>query len=365
MTTVLPDDSATEIIRIAGRKPNVVDLFCGAGGLTRGLIDCGLHVTSGYDLDEYCKFAYEANNFPAKFVAESITDLTSEKLNAHYNSTDWKILVGCAPCQPFSTYTQGKTSEEDRRWSLLSEFARLIGEVQPDIVSMENVPGLQNHSVFIDFVDTLQKYDYKVSYQIVFCPDYGIPQQRKRLVLLASRHGSIDLISPTHTQDKYVTVKETIGHLPKIKAGEKNDKDALHTSPRLDKLNTKRIQQSKPGGSWRDWPEDLVADCHKQESGSTYASVYGRMEWDKPSPTITTQFYGFGNGRFGHPDQDRAISIREGALIQTFPKDYEFLAKESPLNVRRLGKLIGNAVPVRLGEVIGLSIIKHLEEMNV
>jgi DNA (cytosine-5)-methyltransferase 1 len=142
-------------------------------------------------------------------------------------------------------------------------------------------------------------------------------------------------------------------------------KDSLHVSSHLSEQNLERIQASKPGGSWKDWDEDLRASCHRIKSGKTYGSVYGRMEWNKPAPTITTQFYGFGNGRFGHPTQDRAISIREGALLQTFPKGYKFVAPKEDVKIKELGRHIGNAVPPRLGQIIARSIKMHLEDSNV
>lgn len=134
----------------------------------------------------------------------------------------------------------------------------------------------------------------------------------------------------------------------------------LHAASKLSDLNLERIRASRPGGTWRDWPEHLVADCHRRETGRTYPGVYGRMEWDEPAPTLTTQFYGFGNGRFGHPEQDRAISLREGAILQGFPKSYSFLPDGAPVHFKTLGRMIGNAVPVTLGEVIGRSIAAHL-----
>ncbi|ELK9839582.1 DNA cytosine methyltransferase, partial [Salmonella enterica] len=168
------------------------------------------------------------------------------------------------------------------------------------------------------------------------------------------------IIPATHTADKYVTVRDAIEHLPRITAGEKDKVDPIHRSSILSPINLKRIQYSKPGGSWLDWPEELRASCHKKMTGKTYPSVYGRMTWDEPSPTITTQCNGYGNGRFGHPVQDRAISLREAALLQSFPLAYKFHDDENPLSVATLAKMIGNAVPVKLGEIIGQSIITSL-----
>ncbi|GAJ03489.1 unnamed protein product, partial [marine sediment metagenome] len=144
-------------------------------------------------------------------------------------------------------------------------------------------------------------------------------------------------------------------------AGEVSTKDALHRASRLGDINLKRIKQSKPGGTWKDWDEDLRSPCHKKDSGKSYCGVYARMSWDTLAPTMTTQFYNYGTGRFGHPEQDRALSLREGALLQTFPPDYDFIDPELTFSKKRLGTHIGNAVPVRLGVIIGRSILNHLE----
>lgn len=229
---------------------------------------------------------------------------------------------------------------------------------------MENVPNLIHEKVFTDFVDTLNKLKYFVDFQIVYCPDYGVPQHRKRLVLLASKMGEIHLLPAFYDAKNYITVRDAIGGLTPIKAGEICNHDSLHCSSALSKINLRRIQQSIPGGTWRDWDDELKLACHKKESGTTFPSVYGRMEWDKPSPTITTQFYGYGNGRFGHPEQNRAISLREGAILQSFPEDYIFVDDKHPTRKRELGTHIGNAVPVELGRAIGLSIQQHLNNIG-
>jgi DNA (cytosine-5)-methyltransferase 1 len=223
---------------------------------------------------------------------------------------------------------------------------------------MENVPQLQRHSVFTEFVESLKKLGYHVSYSVVFCPDYGVPQHRQRLVLFASKFGPIGIIKPT--RKKHPTVKTAIGRLPPLKAGEIDDDDPLHRCSSLSELNLRRIRTSKPGGTWRDWNSSLVAACHKKRKGRSYPGVYGRMEWDFPSPTITTQFFGFGNGRFGHPKQDRALSMREGAILQSFPRDYAFMKPGSEFSTKAIGQLIGNAVPVKLGRAVGKTIRQHI-----
>lgn len=339
-----------------------VDLFCGVGGLTKGLEQAGINVVAGIDFEPSCQYAYEANNH-ARFIQKDITTVTADELKALYpRSENIRILAGCAPCQPFSKYTQRyrKDGYKDEKWKLLYSFGKLTKELHPEIIAMENVPELAQTPVFSDFLADLKKSGYHVAYQIVFCPDYGVPQNRKRLVLLASALGEISLIPPTHTPENYVTVQDAIGALPPLVAGSTDPNDLMHSATALSEKNLQRIRQSVPGGTWRDWDKDLQLKCHKKSSGKTYPSVYGRMTWDAPSPTITTQFYGYGNGRFGHPVQDRALSLREGALLQSFPRDYKFIDSTSILNKRQLGMQIGNAVPVRLGEVIGQSVIAHI-----
>lgn len=336
-----------------------IDLFCGAGGLTKGLEKSGIKVKVGVDVDPACEYPYFINN-SGDFILKSITDIKGSELNGYYSDSAIKLLAGCAPCQTFSTYNQ-KATQEDDRWWLLQEFARIVKEMEPELVTMENVPGLEEQEVFQDFITGLEGQGYAVSVQVVDCSAYGLPQQRRRLVLLASKLGAIQLLKPYQFGRKKRTVRDVIGNQPAIDSGEVYEGDALHQSSQLNGLNLKRIQSSKPGGTWRDWDEELVAECHKKASGKTYPGVYGRMEWDKPAPTLTTQFFGFGNGRFGHPDQDRAISLREGAMLQSFPKGYKFVHPSQPITKTKIGRLIGNAVPVVLGELIGKTISKHLD----
>jgi DNA (cytosine-5)-methyltransferase 1 len=345
-------------------KVAAVDLFCGVGGLTHGMVRAGIPVMAGIDLDPACRYPFESNN-KATFMHKDITDVSSEELLSVYPKDTTRILVGCAPCQRFSRYSRRQHQTTDEKWAMLGHFSRLVEGVRPTVVSMENVPELTNHDVFARFTQSLRTYGYSVNYKNVFCPDYGIPQLRTRLVLIASLLGEVNLLPPTHKPKKYKTVKQVIGKTSPLVAGGIDPKDRLHRACNLSKLNLERVRVSRAGGSWREWPEHLIADCHKVKSGVNYPSVYGRMEWGKPAPTITTQFFGYGNGRFGHPEQDRAISLREGSLIQTFPKSYRFCPEEVEVSFSTLGRLIGNAVPVRLGEIIGKSIIKHIGESHV
>ena len=346
-------------------KLQAIDLFCGVGGLTCGLRNSGIEVIAGVDIDSSCEFPYETNNH-AKFICGDIGALNSTEIDSLYaDDVQHKVLVGCAPCQPFSTHSHKyKDKESDARWNLVGTFFNHVKEIQPDVVSMENVPGLVKQGVFKNFVENLKAHNYHVCYQIVYGPDYGIPQTRRRLVLLASKLTTISLIPPTHDRSRPVSIKEAIGSLEPLNHGEASKDDPLHVCSQLSELNYQRILASKPGGSWRDWDKSLLADCHKKATGATFSSVYGRLSWDMPSSTITTQFYRFGTGRFGHPEQNRALSLREGAIIQTFPKNYQFVPSQSQISLTQVGRHIGNAVPPRLGEVIGISILKHLRSCN-
>lgn len=358
----MKNGSHVKIKALSRRKVYAIDLFCGAGGLTHGLAKAGVDVRLGVDIDPACTYPYTANN-NAKFLLKSVEELEGGELKHHYRKNGIKLLAGCAPCQTFSTYNQ-KATESDRRWWLLLQFSRLVEELCPDLVTMENVPRVIEQNVFGEFVANLESSGYSVAYQVVNCAEYGVPQQRNRLVLLASKLGPISLLSSSEFGRGPRTVKEAIGNLPSLSAGTSYPKDPLHQCSALSEINMRRIKASKPGGTWRDWPRELIADCHKKKSGKTYPSVYGRMTWDDPAPTMTTQFFGFGNGRFGHPEQDRAISLREGAILQSFPQDYEFIPPGEQVCQKAIGRLIGNAVPVTLGEVIGMSLLAHTSKMT-
>ena len=345
-------------------KTSAIDIFCGIGGLSYGLKKAGIPVLAGVDLDGSCQFAYE-KNVQAEFILKDISKVQGEEINEKYWSckNQVKILAGCAPCQPFSTHlNKVKNKKQTKRWRLISEFKRLVEETNPEIVTMENVPNLANQKIFKDFVSLLERKDYFVSYSNVYCPDYGIPQKRRRLVLLASKYGKVSLIPKTHSKEEHITLRQAIGHLPPVEAGKVCESDPLHRTSKLSDINLRRIKASKPNGTWLNWSKDLRLVCHKKKTGKTYKAVYGRMSWDEPSPTITTQFYNYGTGRFGHPTQNRALTIREAAVLQTFPENYKFYESENDVFIRRISVYIGNAVPVELGFVIGKSILNHLKE---
>ncbi|MHB1287412.1 MAG: DNA cytosine methyltransferase [Leptospirales bacterium] len=341
------------------RRISAVDLFCGAGGLTYGLKSAGINVKAGIDVDLASKYPFEFNN-KSEFLPFDIKNIKAEQLQKYFDRDSYSLLAGCAPCQPFSSYAGARDTTKDPRWTLLLEFKRLIHDLKPDFVTMENVPRLAGHTVFDDFLDSLVALEYYVDYSVVACVHYGLPQTRRRLVLVASKHGSIRIPSPQKIPTQ--TVRQAIEKLERLVAGEVSGNDPLHRARSLSELNLRRLRASKEGGNWHDWPEELLSPCHKKTGGQSFRSVYSRMEWDKPAPTITTEFYNFGTGRFGHPEQDRAISLREAAILQGFPSHYRFTKPSEPISLVHVGRLIGNAVPPPLGEVIGSIFMEHIGE---
>lgn len=352
--------STSGLIKRHAQDVVCVDLFCGAGGLTHGLIEAGVRVIAGVDFDQACEHPYTANHEGIAFHRHDIAKLEASEIEKWFGNASIRVLAGCAPCQPFSSYSQRYETVGTERWGLLNHFARIIGDVLPDIVTMENVPTVTSHAVFEDFVKTLKRLGYQLWYDVVDCAKYGLPQRRRRTVVLASLHGPIQLCEPEASVGR--TVQDVLKGLPVLRHGGIDKDDPLHTASILSPLNLERIRASKPGGSWRDWPKHLIAACHRKKTGKSYPGVYGRMRWDEPAPTLTTQFYGFGSGRFGHPTQARGLSLREGAILQGFPEQYSFVPAGDPIHFGVLGRLIGNAVPVELGRAIGESIIQHVKQ---
>lgn len=349
-------------------RTEVVDLFCGIGGLSYGFKNEGFTIKAGFDSDESCKYAFETN-VQAPFFGKDIRQLAGSDVAKAFarDRSAYRVLIGCAPCAPFSMYMgryrKAKRHDQSRKWELLREFSRLIRATKPHVVSMENVPRLRRHPVFNQFVAGLRRSGYTVSHYKVMADRYGVPQRRSRLVLFASLFGKIDILPATHL-DNAVTVRDAIGKLPKIKAGVPSEHDRLHVSRALSHVNLLRLRSTKEGGSWKDWSEDLQLRCHKKPQGRSFRSVYGRMRWNAPAPVITTQCLGIGNGRFGHPDQHRAISVREAALLQTFPMKFRFVPPRGPIYGLHLARQIGNAVPVRLSCIIARSIKNHLKSVT-
>lgn len=331
-----------------------VDFFCGLGGLSLGLRQAGIDLRAGIDVDPACRIPYEANNPDSRFIEKDIRSVESKEISTILDGADATLLAGCAPCQPFSSHSHKFEPCSRPGWDLLTEFGRLVEKVRPTFVTMENVPGMAKHDVFKEFTDLLRRNHYEVALEPTLdCSLVGVPQKRTRLVLVASKSGEV----PVTLGAPLRTVKDAIGGLSPIGAGEGSDLDPLHFAAGLTECNLRRVRASRPGGSWKDWPEDLLLDCHKTARGKSYTPVYGRMEWNKPSPTITTQFYNYGSGRFGHPEQDRALTPREALLLQGFPPDFSFGSTMPTLT--QLGRLIGNSVPPPLAYSIGKAIIAH------
>ncbi len=336
-----------------------VDLFCGVGGLSYGLKESGVLIKAGVDIDPACRWPFE-KNIGAAFHEKSVREISGSDVQEMWGKGGaYHLLAGCAPCQPFSSQRRGADTSNEENWDLLREFGRLVRESEPDFVTMENVTRLKESSVFREFLSALVEEDFCVDYEVLLGTDYGLPQRRKRLVLVASRHGKIAVPSPQPHSAQDVSVERFIGELPALQSGEKDPDDPLHRARALSDLNIARLRASKPGGTWRDWPEALRAPCHKRSTGSTFASFYGRMDACQPAPTITTQFFNYGCGRFGHPSQLRSITPREAALLQGFPREYHFIPPNGKLNFSSIGKLIGNAVPPPFGAAVGAAITKN------
>ncbi|MDS2172375.1 DNA cytosine methyltransferase [Nesterenkonia sp. CL21] len=340
-----------------------IDLFCGAGGLSLGLKNAGIEVVAGIDLDPACQFPYE-ENLKATFLRKDVGEVEASELEGLWTPGRYRLLAGCAPCQPFSSHRRGADTSKEDNWDLLSHFARLVEETTPEFVTMENVTRLSRMSVFSDFVAKLEELDYEVEYGTLYGPQFGLPQERRRLVLVASRVGAVGLPEGEKDKTKFKTVEQTIKTLPKLRHGEGDPKDPLHTARKLSVMNLARMQASIPGGTWRDWPEELLAPCHRKASGRSFQAFYGRMRWDSPSPTITTQSFNFGTGRFGHPEQDRSLTLREAAMLQGFPRSYKFVAKGQRPSMQAVGRLIGNAVPPAFGLAVGRQFLALASEIS-
>jgi DNA (cytosine-5)-methyltransferase 1 len=323
-----------------------IDLFCGCGGVTRGFEEAGICVAVGVDFDERCKETYEKNNARSKFLLKDISKLSGKDLVAELGpveSGDLLLLSACAPCQPFSQQNRGKRLDSEKR--ILTHVARLIRELEPDFVFLENVYGLKNvrgYSAFRRLLKVLEKLHYKVSSGMVNACDYGVPQMRKRFVLTAVRGSQPSWADATHGENRalpYATVREAISEFPPIKHGEAHPSIPNHIASMLSPTNYSRLKATpRDGGSRSSWPKALRLKCHDNHDG--HPDVYGRLKWDALSPTLTTKCTSISNGRYGHPEQHRAISAREAAALQGFSSDYIFVG-----GVNCLRRLIGNAVP--------------------
>jgi len=348
----------------------VMDFFSGCGGASQGLRQAGYDIVLGLDFDKDAAASYRANFPEASFIEGDIREISEGDVAAVIRARNPEqqplLMAACAPCQPFSAQNKFK-SEKDNRSTLLDETHRFIRELMPEYIMIENVPGIQKvdenaegpYKRFISFITELG-YHYKAF--IAKSEQYGVPQKRKRFVLLASRLGEIYIPLATHGEGlkPYTTVRDFIGGYPLLEAGKSCSKDSLHVSAAMKEINQIRIKHTPEGGDRRNWPPQLVNKCHKNYKGHT--DTYGRMSWHLPAPTLTTKCHSYSNGRFGHPDtnQNRAISIREASRLQTFPKDYVFHG-----TLGAMARQIGNAVPCKLAEQFGLAINHHYSSYQI
>jgi DNA (cytosine-5)-methyltransferase 1 len=340
------------------------DFFSGCGGTSQGMKDAGLTVRLGVDWDPHAEETYKANFKKANFVRSDIRKLKVEDVDPiirrRYNRP---LLFGaCAPCQPFSKQNR-TTNGEDPRRDLLGEFHRFVRAYEPEYLFIENVPGLQaiqdKEGPFSDFLRLLKKLKYWYAYKVVMAYHYGVPQSRRRLVLVASNLGPIEFpaatTGPGSKNPSIPTVWAAISHLPRIKAGQTHATIPNHRAANLSAINLKRIAATPRGGGRVDWPSHLTLDCHEGFSGHT--DVYGRLAKNLPASALTTRCISLSNGRFGHPTQNRAISIREAACLQTFPMEFKFYG-----NLNSMAGQIGNAVPVEMARIFGAAILKHYKQ---
>lgn len=334
-----------------------IDLFCGAGGVTCGFKKAGINMRVGIDCDLAFKQTYEKNN-NVSFLCADIRLLCAEIIikEARLVSGGNLIVSSCAPCQPFSLQNNKNKNEFDYRKDLGYELIRILKEfktrnIVPQALFMENVPEFEKSPVWKEIDLELHRMRYSIVSKVINCAAYGIPQNRKRFIAVA-RLGYEHFSFPdeTHGPGKhpFSTVRDAFKGLKRLKAGMACKNVPNHQTRSLSALNLKRISSvPKNGGSRTSFPEELVLQCHKKFGG--HKDVYGRMKNDEPSPTITTRCVSITNGRFGHPDEDRGISLREAARLQAFPDDFIFYGN----NLEKNSKMIGNAVPVRCAEIFG------------
>jgi len=345
-------------------KLKAVDFFCSIGGMTYGFREAGIDVIAGIDIDNSCKETYEFNNPGSKFIQADVMDLSFEDLKKQTGikeNDDNLVFIGCSPCQFWSIINTVKTKSEKTK-NLLTDFQRFVEHFKPGYVVVENVPGIlkkAEQSGLNNFIRMLEEGGkYKVDKGIINANHHGVPQNRRRFTLIASRIKKDISLPETKKENKNI-VKNFIGvwnGFPKIKAGHVDKTKLKHTAAALSDNNINRIKLTpKNGGTREAWGKDtnLQIDAYRGKDQS-FRNVYGRISWDKPAPTITTRFNSLSNGRFGHPEENRALSLREGATLQTFPKSYDFKEKSSG----RIARQIGNAVPPELAKVIAKQLIQ-------
>lgn len=340
----------------------VFDFFSGCGGTSSGLESVGFDIAMGLDFDKDAVDSFKANFPKAQTVCAPIETLSPDILTSIIGDDRENLLFcGCAPCQPFSKQNRQKSSNDPRK-NLLVEFSRFVEYWTPSYILIENVPGIQkltSKGPFHNFLVLLSKLGYHHDYDVLPASNYGVPQRRERLVLIASNKAPIALPAPSHGPESstpYSCVEDWIRELPPIAAGETCEKDSQHQAAKLSPKNLERIKATPEGGTRENWPEELKLECHKNYSG--HSDVYGRLHWKKLASGLTTRCISLSNGRFGHPSQNRALSIREAANLQTFPPNYRFYGSLSSR-----ARQIGNAVPPLMAQKLGTTIKMHYQNV--
>ena len=333
--------------------------------MTHGLKAAGIEVLAGIDNDASCKITFEKNNEGTVFLERDITKYTPVDLEQDLQvkkADDRMIFAGCAPCQ-FWSVIQTSRERSRKTKNLILDFQKFIEHFLPGFVVIENVPGISSkpESPMEKFVIFLKSKGYKIACGVTDMSLYGIPQKRQRFTLLASRVSGIALPKPNYRKKTVRDILGTKNGFPKINAGTNDQTDFLHTSAGLSKKNLERLQMTeKNGGDRSNWQNKKAYQlpCYTLPEKNFY-DTYGRMWWDRPAPTITTKFFSISNGRFAHPEEDRAISLREGATLQTFPKNYKFIGS----SVSSIAKMIGNAVPPEFARLIGKQIVLSVKSV--
>jgi len=343
------------------KKLKAIDFFSGAGGLTCGLRFAGIDVLAGIDSDGFCRETFEKNNRGSVFLEKDIRKYAPADLEKDLKiakNDDNMIFAGCAPCQ-FWTIINTSKEKSRKTKNLILDFQKFVEYFNPGFVIVENVPGISSRkeSPMGHFIDTLESLGYNVAHGVTDMSLYGIPQNRRRFTLLASRVTEIALPEPMKERRSVKDVLGVENGFSKIEAGTKDETKFLHTAAGLSKVNLERLRMTeKNGGDRSKWQnrKGYQLACYASPE-KKFSDTYARMWWNRPSPTITTKFFSVSNGRFAHPEENRAISLREGATLQTFPKEYEFIGTSTA----SIAKMIGNAVPPKFAEIIGKKIINY------
>lgn len=316
-----------------------VDLFAGCGGLTQGLKDAGYNVLAAVEIDQKARATYALNHPEVRLAGEDIRALSSDQLlnSCNLKVGDLDLLAGCPPCQGFSTIRRlnKPNAARDQRNGLIEDFQRLALELHPRMVMMENVPAIAKYRKFAELVRALKRAGYSVEYNVLDVSDFGVPQRRKRLILVGNRVGPARLAEKSL---KRLTVRDAISELGD--AGMSGDD--LHDVPARRSQHVQALIEliPKDGGSRHSLPPEMQLACHKGKS--CFNDVYGRMKWDDVAPTITSGCVNPSKGRFIHPELNRAITLREAAILQGFPQSYKF---DLAHGKEAISLMIGNALP--------------------